>query len=381
MSERGVLILSPFFTPNIGGVETHLNDLCDLLARGGNRVFVFTYKPLTRKVKAPSFEKRGNLEIHRMSWPSHDLFNRLESSFLLEFFYLTPALLLFSMLHLLRARNRIDVIHSHGLNAAFVGIFLSKIFQKRCVVSIHAIYNLSRQPMLARLMRIVLSNCDVVLTMAKRSKCELVEAGVDERKVKVFTYWVDQGNFRPLNKNECKISMGLANKFVVLFVGRLLQIKGVTVFLETARKLSYDRDTVFLVAGDGPCRELVKSASARTTNIRYEGPMANRKLLSYYNAADLIVVPSLYEEGYARVILEGLSCGTPVVASNRGCIPEELDSSVGLLMDPTPENLKQAISRLHNNAGELNMMRLNCRSYAELNFSQDNAHVVTNAYT
>ena len=341
---------------------------------------MLTYQPLTRNLKALSLEKHSNLEIHRMNWLGRGLFNRLESSFILEFLYLTPALLVHSVFFFLRTRNKIDVIHSHGLNAAFIGVILSKTFGKRCIVSTHAIYNLSNKPTLSRLARVVLNRCDVVLAMAERSRLELIRAGIDAHKVKIYTHWVNQHNFRPMDKAKCKATIGLENQFVLLFVGRLLEIKGVGALLEAARELSNELGLTFLFAGDGPFRDAVRKAAANSRNVVYAGFVADKDLPLYYNAADVVIVPSLYEEGYARVILEALSCGTPVVASNRGCITEELDSSVGILVDPTPTNLVDVILQLWKNAGTLGMMRQNCRPYAERRFGEINARMITSFY-
>ena len=54
-------ILTPFFSPNIGGVETHLDDLVNGLDKGGYKVYVQTYSPITTEgVAWKSYEKRGN---------------------------------------------------------------------------------------------------------------------------------------------------------------------------------------------------------------------------------------------------------------------------------------------------------------------------------
>lgn len=69
-----------------------------------------------------------------------------------------------------------------------------------------------------------------------------------------------------------------------------------------------------------------------TENVIFIGPVDNRDIYPYFNAADILVIPSQYEEGVARVMLEALSSGTPVVDSNRGTIPSILDSSVSILV-------------------------------------------------
>jgi len=272
------------------------------------------------------------------------------------------------------------VIHSHGVIAAFVGILLARIFHKKCIVSIHAIYNLNERPVLARVMRNVLGASDEVLVLAKKSRLELAQAGLDARKIKVFTYWVDQENFRPEAKGQCKDSIGLSGKFMILFVGRLLEIKGVTMVLEIARRLTFENKVAVAIVGDGPCRTEVESAARMLPNLKYAGSVPNKNLDVYYNAADLLLVPSLYEEGYGRVIVEALSCGTPVIASNRGGIPEAVDSSVGLLVEPAVDNFISAIGKLYRDRIDLAEMASNCRPYAEAHFSETNAQIIVDAY-
>jgi len=373
-------MITPFFSPNIGGVETHLDDLCEYLRKRGHQVFVVTYRPLTTRTKAPRFERKRNLEIHRINWFGYNLFHRLELYPLLEFVYLTPMLLLYSLSFLAKRRNEVDVIHAHGINAAFVTKALAGLFRKKAVVSIHAIYDLPKRPMLARLMKLTLFSFDVVLTLAIRSKMELIGIGIDRQKISVFTYWVDQGIFKPLDKMECKEKLGVEERFVVLFVGRLLEIKGVEVLIQAAKRLYNTRDILFIFVGDGPLEGEVKMASNDNENIIYAGRVGNKELSIYYNCADVVVVPSLYEEGFGRVILEALSCGTPVIASNKGGIPEALDDSVGILLEPKADEISHTIESLYKHTEKLENLRRNCRVYAEKRFGELNAKAIEEAY-
>lgn len=386
MGEKlSILMLSPFFSPNVGGVETHLDDLCDYLQNKGHQVFVITYQPLTTTAKAPKFENRQNLEINRIGWIGYNLFHKLEPYPLLEFIYLTPLLLVCSFSFLLRHRKNVDVIHAHGLNAAFIAKILGKLFRKRIVVSIHAIYNLSERPMLARLMKITLSSYDTILTLANRSKMELLMIGIDRERIVVYTYWVNQRIFRPADIADCKKELGLDGKFVVLFVGRLLEIKGVKILLDVAIRLAVVKDMAFIFVGDGPLSNYVIAARTRSYltnlgNIFYFGRVENMKLSQYYNAADIFVMPSIYEEGFGRVILEALACGIPVVASNKGGITEALDQSVGILIEPTINEIQLAIKSLYDHPEKLAGLKRNCRIYVENRFSENNAKIIENAY-
>lgn len=377
--ETGVLILTPFYEPNIGGVETHLKDLTDYLrADGGYKIFVLTYQPLTTKAKAPVFQNNGCLRIIRIPWAGYNLFHKLEPYPILEFLYLTPLLFLNAFIFLLFSGRRISVIHSQGFNAAFIGRLLAPLFSKRLVVSIHAIYNLNPCSLLSRLIKVTLSGSKKVLTLSSASKKELISAGLRDNLIGVYTYWVNQQHFSPVFQREARRFLGWPERFVVLFVGRLIEKKGADILVQAAEGIG--REIVFSFVGDGPFEAVLKESALQSDNIQYLGKVDNKDLPVYYSAADIVCVPSKYEEGFGRVILESLSCGTPVIASNKGGIPEALDETVGILVEPDAQSFKSAILKLFYDREQLKALKDNCRPYALKRFGLANARIITDAY-
>jgi len=67
-------------------------------------------------------------------------------------------------------------------------------------------------------------------------------------------------------------------------------------------------------------------------NVRFFGRQPNHELQPFFHASDVLVVPSQYEEGFGRVIIEALSCGCPVVGSDCGGIREALGEGRGILV-------------------------------------------------
>lgn len=379
IDKAGVLILSPFYKPNIGGVETHLNDLINYLRREGQyRVYVLTYQPITTEAKGASFEINRNVEIRRIPWIGHNLFHSLEPYPVLEFLYITPWLLLNTLSFMLRYHKRISIIHAQGLNAAFISRIISSIFKTRVVVSIHAIYNLKSPSVLANLICWTMKKADTILTLSDASKRELIKIGLTPENIDVYTYWVDQEVFKPFKSSGAKKKLGLENKFVVLFIGRFIEIKGMDLLLKIAKKV--DNKICFVFIGDGPLANGIKEASVRFPNVMFLGKIDNHSLPHYYNAADILCVPSKYEEGFGRVIVEALSCGTPVVASNRGGIIEAIDERIGLLIEPTEGNLRRAIEFLYQTPERLHEMQCRCRKYAVSRFSERNAERIVKYY-
>mgnify|MGYP001600838677 FL=1 len=138
---KEVLIVSIGFSPNLGGIETHFDDLVSALAKRNWKVYVLTYKPITTDVKALSFERRGkNISIFRVPWFGKVFYKLVKKPFL-EFIYLTPGLFIALPIFLILRGKNIRVIHSHGLIAGTVSVFWGKIFGKKVITTTHSIYN------------------------------------------------------------------------------------------------------------------------------------------------------------------------------------------------------------------------------------------------
>jgi len=377
--KKGVLILTPFFSPNIGGVETHLDDLVNGLDKRGYKVYVQTYSPITTEgVAWKSYEKRGNsIEIKRYKWFGRNLFHKVEKFPFVDFIYITPYLFLRTFIWLLFNKKKIDVIHAQGFNAAFIGTVFKRIFKKKLIVSTHAIYEIDKNSNTAKRIVRVLNKADKVLCLSKGSYNELISFGLSEEKLDIFKYWIDLEVFKPYKNNEFRNKLGIKNVFTVLFVGRLIDKKGIRVLCEVAKEIP---DMNFVFIGTGTDEDYLKEQEKKNRNIKFVGFVRNDLLYKYYNSSDVFCIPSQYEEGFGRVVMEAVACGLPVVGSNKGGIPEALDSSVSILIEPTVENLKRKIEELYRNKDRYFKLKNNCRNYAEKNFSEKNIELITKYY-
>ena len=374
-----ILMITPFFSPNIGGVETHLDDLCEYLRKRGHRIFVITYQPLMTRRKARGLEVKKGMVIRRIDWFGYGLFDKLEPYPLFEVMYLFPALYLRTLLFTLFNRKRVDTILTHGLVASLVGKLVKPIFRKRIVATVHTIYYLNTRPLLGRIFAWILGSYDKVLFVSERIRREFMHFGIASSKTVVFTYWADHTRFKPLVKGQVKEMLGWDGKFIVLFVGRLIKEKGVDVFIKTARMT--DKNIFYAVITSGSYDEFKRMVGSNIpSNVIYVGPVEYSKLHLYYNAADIFVLPSQYREGFSRAVLEAALCGTPVVASNICCLPEVVDLSIGKLVDPTPENFAKVITYYYIHHDELERLSRTCAEYAQKHFTESNARVVEESY-
>ncbi len=367
-----ILQLTCHFSPNVGGVETHLEDLVNILAEKRHEVFVLTYRPLTTKVSWKIFEKRKFIQILRIPW-FPGFFYELVGTPAMEFLYLLPGLFAVTPFVLLRQKS--DVVHAHGLIAGFVGVLWGKILRKRVVVSTHNIYHFPKKGLYAKFVRWIFSHADAVLCLSNQSKEEVIALSIPRENVHVFTYWIDQELFHKIP--HAKRELSLPQKFTVLFVGRLVEEKGVQVLLESAK--SWNKDIVLIAVGMGPLEKFVKKV-ADGIGIRYIGKVSQTKLPLYYSAAEVLIVPSIHEEGFGRVLLESLSCGTPVIAANRGGIKEAITDKVGYMLTITPENIKKAVEYCLEHRLELEKKSKEARLFAKKRFAQKNAETILSSY-
>lgn len=368
-----VLQISAHFSPNVGGVETHLNDLVRVLVNKNFDIFVLTYSPLTTKTKWKVFESGKNLTIFRIPWIA-GLFYKLVGWPILEFLYLLPGLLLLTPFVILTFNPKI--IHAHGLVAGFVGVFWGRLFGKKVIISTHSIYNFPQKGIYKDFASWIFNNADYCLGLSKQAANEIKSLAIDKRKVKNFTYWVDLEKFNKVNN--AKNKLGWREKFVVLFVGRLVTEKGVQLLLESVK--NWDKDIGLKIIGSGPLEKKVKKLASESPNVDFIQGIDHDNLPIYYSGSDVLIVPSIHEEGFGRVIIEALACGTPVLGANRGAIPEAIDDTVGRLVNIMPENIKEAVEYFFEHKAELEKLARNSRKFAERRFSEKNAETIIKSY-
>ena len=371
-----VLLLSFTFAPDVGGIETHLTDLvAEIKKRPFLRAFICTCKPIVTPIR--HYLRRecdGNVEIRRWWWfggtCGGNIFRRLEPWPVLLFLYATPYFFVRALWFMAWRWRTIDVIHVHGLNMAFVGALLGWLFRKPVVMQTHAIYSFVPGSLFATVSRFVLCRMKRILALSTASREELLSLGVPADRVGEFRYWIDLQAFAP-NASE------RSDHASVLFVGRLIHIKGVAVVCALAKRFP---GVQFVIAGDGPDRGIVDEACKALPNLHMRGLVGNRDLPSLYRQSHVTLVPSQYPEGFGRVICESLACGTPVIASDVGGIRDAMDETVGVFCRPDEESFAAALGELLDDRSRWSRLQTNCRSFAAHRFSYANADAIFALY-
>lgn len=371
-----VLQITVHLFPNVGGVETHLNDLFNYLLKKDWQVFALAYQPLSTKTEWKIFEKDKGLVILRLPW-IRGFFEKLVQFPIIEFVYLAP--LLFALAPFIIILYRPDVIHAHGLVAAVAAVFWGKLFGIKTIVSLHSLYTFPKGGLYREFVKLLLNKTDCVLSLSKKSSQEVRALGVEYKKSRVFTYWIDLNRFKmQTSKLKIKKELGWEEGFIVMFVGRLIREKGIDVLLESIRL--WDKQIKMKIIGSGPMKGDVLRATNEIKSLQFLGQVTQEDLPKFYSGADCLIVPSTSEEGFGRVIIESLACGTPVIASKRGSINEAMDETVGKFIEVNPESIRRVVYYYYKNPKELKKLSLNARQFVERRYSERNARSIVQIY-
>lgn len=388
INKNNILILTPFFSPNIGGVEAHLDSLCEYLSKNNKNVYVVTYKPITINKPALTFEQRGNIEIHRYPWFGRNLFHRLEKHFFLNFLYISSGLFLYSLYFLIMRGKKVNVIHAQGLNASAVSLVLGKIFHKKVVVSLHTIYRLEHNKRLSPFVKFILNRLDKIFVLGKQGKVDLEAAGINPEKIEVYNYWVDKEKFTIKDTLEARRALNLPlDKFIALFVGRFVKQKGLQIVTRALKALN-QKEFLFLFIGHGPEKVYLDELMKVNNNVLYLGPKSNEVLIDYYNASNVLLWGSIDNSYLGRVCIEALYCGLPIIAPNRCRIlevdyeitDETLPKAAGFLINHEPVELTNTLKEIFVRQEELKGMRSACREFALEHYGLNNADKILNSY-
>lgn len=178
---------------------------------------------------------------------------------------------------------------------------------------------------------------DLIVCLSEFTRSELMEGlGVSAQRVRVIPHGIDHSLFRPRDRLAARKRIGLPlDKKVILHVGDEGGRKNIPTLIRAFYMLKNRvADAVLVRVGDR--REGTRRMIERyglEESILYTGVLSSHKDVAYfYNAADLLFFPSVYE-GFGIPVLEAMASGCPVVASCRAAIPEVV-SDAGVLVDP-----------------------------------------------
>jgi teichuronic acid biosynthesis glycosyltransferase TuaC len=174
--------------------------------------------------------------------------------------------------------------------------------------------------------RDTLHRADRVITIGENLRNTLMANGIAPDRIESYRRGVDRGRFAPGDMAAARERLQLpGERPILLWVGRMVPVKGLDVLLAAMARPELQASAPLLVlVGDGPLRATLERQARETLPagaVRFVGNVPHHELASWYQAADLMVLPSR-SEGVPNVLLEGLACGTGFVASDVGSVRE-----------------------------------------------------------
>ncbi len=348
MSVRRLAILSVHTSPlaqpgtgDGGGMNVYVRSLASSLARAGVACDVLTRAEHAEQPPVVVVEP-GFRVVHIEAGPRAPV-PRTAFPELVEPF--TTA----ALEHVERCGGPYDVILANYWLSGVIGHRMKHELDLPLVATFHTLERVKAEagieddPTLrAKMEREVVACSDLMVAATEEERDQLAALyDADPARIEIVPPGVDHAVFAPGDREEARRDLGLGAEPVLLFVGRIQPLKGVELALRCLRSLPW-RDARLLVVGgpSGPdgaaelqrltalCEEL-----GLCDRVRFVHAQPHERLVTYYRAADVCLVPSR-AESFGMVALEGAASGTPVVAAAVGGLRTIVDHGrTGFLVD------------------------------------------------
>lgn len=248
----------------------------------------------------------------------------------------------------------------------FAAVWLGKRLGKPSLVHVHGtdVHTIPNESAILRgLVRWTLRNADRVRAVSRDLAERAISLGANRDKVRVIPNGVDARRFVPMPRTEAKERVGLdPNRRYLLYVGRLVPVKGLELLLDAAAiVMSRQSDIDLVLVGDGEQKRALQERAQKlaiSSRTRFIGVQPHDRIPVWMNAGEVLCLLS-HKEGMPTVLLESLACGTPVVATAVGGIPEIVaDGVVGrLVRSRDEEEAANALREVLQNSWDRNALR------------------------
>jgi len=322
---NGIVMLINEFGPVSGGAEKQAERLAGYLAAHDRPVWV-----ITRRLPGfASAEKMNGFSVLRpATWGPGKL--------------KTVTFILGALWLLWRLHRNYKILHAHLLfGPAIAAAIAGRILRKRVIVKLgssgpHGEIQVTRRNFRGRISLALLRRwVDAIIVLDNEMQVEAVSAGFPASRVYTMFNGIETSEFAPaLSREDAKAALGISDKILVLYVGRLVPQKSLTTLLR-AMKLAVQscQNLHLMLVGDGSEQESLQALIISLDIVEFvtfAGKQTNVK--PFLNAADIFTLPS-EKEGMSNALLEAMTTGLACLATPVGASSQMLnDGQCGLLL-------------------------------------------------
>ena len=348
-------VITPWLTETIRRLKAHEIDV---------DVFVSSYKGLGNQRVHSIDVRRFRYFFKKWEDLTHDETtpDRLKKG--VRYKMLVPFYLFGGIIGIMKlcTRRSYDIIHVHWpFPHAIFGYLAKKLCNAKMVSSFHGVglkWVKNKMPFFIPFLRWAIDKSNAITANSTYTANEINE--ITDRKVTIIPFGAAiAGNQKQETRSQKLESSVQHPGSNILFVGRLVERKGVKYLIEAFDELSPDIGATLTIVGEGPERKnlekLVESKGLQDRVI-FKGRVSDEELEQCYKECDVFVLPACIDskgdtEGLGVVLLEAMSYKKPVIASNVGGIVDIVkDGETGLLVpEKDPQRLAKAIGKILTN--------------------------------
>lgn len=363
-----ILIFNTLYTPiKVGGAELSVQALAESFCENGHIVGVVTLgekneNMIINGVKIFRLQIQNNFwpfiqkkhsQIERIKWHIKDVYNTGYKTQIEELF----------------KAFKPEIIHTNNLSGFSVNIW--SIAKKHNIKIVHTIRDYYLQcPKTTKFKTDICNNVCLdcrVLSIQKKRASRYVDAVVgisqyilndhlnngyfpNARKEVIpngFVFPETDSNYKIFNKNDF-INIG--------FIGQINNVKGLDILVDALKELIDKKNWQLYIAGKTNLVTEDKYKSKLNERITFLGYVDQKY---FFEKINVLVVPSLWEEPFGRVVIEGMMNKKIVLGSDRGGISELLNSNKKFLFEPTKQRLFKLLINIVSSPENLNDFKFN----------------------
>lgn len=224
----------------------------------------------------------------------------------------------------------------------------------------------------------ILRDASKVIAVSNIEVDQYLKMGVPKDKIVIIPNGIDVDSFNDLpEKGTFRKQYGISEKYIILFLGRLHEIKGIDFLIKSYAELKNElNDVVLVLAGsdDGykAKAEILINDLNLTNEVRFIGHVDGADKLAAYVDADVLVYPSIFEI-FGLVPFEAIMCGTPIIVTDDcGCGELVRDANCGdLVKYGDIKTLKDKIRNILENQKQSKSLVCNGKNYIIQNLAYD----------